>query len=341
MNTERPIEALDVSFLLVNHNMRPLVESCVEGVIRQMRESGLAYEILIGDNSRDPQFAVTGESFSRAPQVIVHKVENTTGWIPALNRLIPQARGKLICIMHPDIEFDEGCVRRCVEFMDAHPEAGVVAPNSYRADGMAYTVRMNFPTPLGELKRVLNLLCQLTLRCKPFPERAWNHAEDAMVDSVQSNCYFCRRELLHEIGPIGGGLQSYWGNDYICKAGQQKGWRAFYLAGARIIHYGPLTPQKIYSGAEAMRYKGSGIIGEVGSERDRMRFIRHFYSPAAAACIRTLAALEFAVRAAAAWAKGGCAANEESRVYWRICGIVLRGAGAPPAPLRREGAKNG
>jgi hypothetical protein len=343
MKLERPIEArLAVSFLLVNYNMRPLVESCVEGVIRQMRESGLEYEILVGDNSSDPRFALTDASFSRARQVIFHKIEDTPGWIPALNRLIPEARGRLICIMHPDIEFAEGCVRRCVEYMDAHPEAGVVAPNPYRSDGLPYKVRMDFPTPLSELKQLLNLLCQLTLRCKPFSEfRSWNHTEDAAVESVQSNCYFCRRELLREMGPIGGGLQSYWGNDYICKAAQQKGWRAFYLAAPRILHYGPRTPQRIFSGVEAMRYKASGIIGEVGSERDRLRFIRHFYSPAAAACIRALAVLEFAVRAAVAWVKGGGAATEESRVYWRICGIALRDPGARPAPLGHQGTRKG
>jgi hypothetical protein len=343
MELERPIETrMAVSFLLVNYNMRPLVESCVEGVIRQMRESGLAYEVLVGDNSRDPQFALTGESFSRAPQVILHKMEDATGWIPALNRLIPEARGRVICIMHPDIEFAEGCVRRCVEYLDAHPEAGVVAPNPYCSEDVPYKVCMSFPTPLSELKRMLNLLCQLTLRCKPFSEfRAWNHTEDAIVESVQSNCYFCRSELLREIGPIGAGLHSYWGNDYICKAAQQKGWRVFYLAGPRIIHHGPRTPQMVFSGVTAMRYKKSGIIGEVGSERDRLRFIRHFYSPASAACIRTLAVLEFAVRAAVAWVKGGCAATEESRVYWRICGIALRDTGARPAPLGHEGTKDG
>ena len=316
---------VDVSFLLVNYNMRPLVEACVAGVIRQMRGSGLAYEILVGDNSSDPQFALTAGNFSRAPQVIFHKMEGAAGWIPALNRLIPEARGRLICIMHPDIEFGEDCVRRCVEYMDAHPEAGVVAPNPYRSDGGPSNARVSFPTPSSELKHVLNLLCRLTLRRAPFREfRSWDHAADATVDSVLSFCYFCRTELLREIGPIGGGLQSYYGNDYICMAAQRTGRRVLYLAGPRIVHYERRAPRAAFSGAEVMRYKTSPIIGGAAMQRDRLRFIRNFYPPAAAACIRALAVAEFAVHAAVAWIKGGGAATEDSRAYWRICGIALR-----------------
>ena len=322
-----------VSFLIVNYNMRPLVESCVAGVVQQMRDTGLAYEILLGDNSSDPQFALTSESFPEARQVIFHKMEGAAGWIPALNRLIPEARGRLVCIMHPDIEFGEDCVRRCVEYMDAHPEAGGVAPNPYRSDGGPSNARVSFPTPLSELKHVLNLLCRLMLRRTPFREfRSWDHAADAAVDSVLSFCYFCRSDLLREIGPIGGGLQSYYGNDYLCMAARRKGRRVMYLAGPRIVHFERRAPRAAFSGAEVMRYKTSPIVGGVGMQRDRLRFIRHFYPPAAAACIRALAAVEFTVHAAVAWIKGGGAATEDARAYWRICGIALR----DPVPTERR-----
>ena len=84
---------------------------------------------------------------------------------------------------------------------------------------------------------MLNLLCRLAFAA-PYREfRSWDHAADATVDSVLSFCYFCRTELLREISLIGGGLQSYYGNDYICMAAQRKGRRALYLAGPRIVHY--------------------------------------------------------------------------------------------------------
>jgi GT2 family glycosyltransferase len=331
-----------VSFLIVNYNMRPLVESCIAGVVRQMRESGLSYEILLGDNSSDPEFALTAGSLSGTPQVIFHKMEGAAGWIPALNRLIPEARGRLICIMHPDIEFGENCVRRCVEYMDAHPEAGVVAPNPYRSDDRPSNARVSFLTPLSEFKRILNVLCRLTLRRAPFREfRSWDHVADTAVDSVLSFCYFCRADLLREIGSIGGGLQSYYGNDYICMAAQRKGRRVLYLAGPRIVHYERRAPRAAFSGVEVMRYKTSPIIGGVGMERDRLRFIRHFYSPAAAAWIRALAVVGIAVEATVAWLKAGGATTEDTRAYWRICGIALRDPGARPAPLEHPVTKNG
>jgi len=331
MNATTPIpnsseaRGTDVSFLLVNYNMRPLVEACVEGVIRQMCGSGLDYEILLGENSSDPEFALSAESFSGAPRVRFHKMENAGGWIPALNQLIPAARGRVICIFHPDVEFGADCVRRCVEYMDAHPEAGVVAPNPYRSDGGPSNARVSFPTVGSELKHLLNLLCRLTLRRAPFREfRSWDHGADAAVDSVLSFCYFCRAGLLREVAPIGAGLQSYFGNDYICMSARRKGRQVLYLAGPRIIHYERRAPRETFSGAGIMRYKTSPIIGGLGMQRDRLRFIRHFYSAPAAALIRALAVAEFAVHGAVAWLKGGCAATEASRAYWQIFRTVLR-----------------
>jgi GT2 family glycosyltransferase len=326
------MSGMDVSFLLVNYNMRPLVVECVAGVVRQMRGNGLAYEILVGENSSDPKFALTAESFPGAEPVRLHRMQNAGGWIPALNRLIPEARGRLICIMHPDIEFGEDCVRRCVEFMDAHPEAGVAAPNPYRSDGGPSNARVSFPAPLSELKRVLNLLCRLTLRRAPFREfRSWDHRADAPTDSVLSFCYFCRADLLREIGPIGGGLQSYYGNDYICMAARRSGRRVLYLAGPRIVHYERRTPLRAFSGDEVMRYTTSPILGGIGMERDRLRFIRHFYSPASAAGIRALAVAEIAVHASVAWIKSGGGRSEDFEAYGRMFWTALR----DPAPTRK------
>jgi hypothetical protein len=227
--------------------------------------------------------------------------------------------------MHPDIDFDPGCVRACVGYMDAHPEIGVLAPNPYWSYGDAVWVPLHFPTVGTQLRRFLNLLLYLTIRRRPLQEfRTWDHGGDVQVDSVLSLCYFCRGDLLRSLGEIRGGLENYYANDYICLMTQRAGGRIAYLAGPRIVHFERRTPRALFGTSEAMRYKLSSILGGPAVHQDRLRFVRCLCSRPAAFAIRVITLLEFSVHTAVAWVKGRGRVTDNCRAYWKICKITVR-----------------
>ena len=332
-NTKSPI---DVSFLIVNYNMAGLVKHCVSHLVDHLKPSRLDFEILVADNSTAPADALDDGFAQDRPEVTLTRARPANGWIPALNALIPQARGEVACIMHPDVELGPGCAQLCVDYLHTHPQVGVVAPNPYQSDGQLAGCPREFPTLAGELKKVLNLLTYLACRRKPFAhERVWDHTADASVASVLSFCFFCGASLLREIWPINAGLGSYFGNDYVCMCAHKRGLDVRYLKEPHFFHYERRTPRRLYSGSGPMQYKTSAVMGSPAMHGDRLRFIEHFYPWPAALAFRLLTALEFSVHSVAALLKGGLRDNGSLSAYVQV---LLTAAGLDGRAARRRHA---
>lgn len=326
-NEVRPTAApprCDVSFVVVNFNMRALMEEWLQHVTDAMARNGLAYEILVGDTSTDPAAALDDSVCHRWPNVCFQRVSGSSGWVAALNALLPETSGRYVCIIHPDSFIEPGCVRQCVEYLEAHPEAGVVAPNPIKSDGAPARARLDFPTLAGETRRLLNLFSYLVCRRKPFAEeRYWNRAHDARTDTVLSFCFFCRRDLLPRVLPIPQSLRSWYANDYICLGARRMGYRVMYLKSPRVIHYERRTPRHLYSESPEMEYKGSTIAGSPGMHRDRLEFVRYLHPAPTAMLFRVITAAEFALRLVAAFVAGGPERPSKVNAYARVLGIAL------------------
>ena len=308
----------DISFVVVNYNMRALVEECVQHVSEHRKGGALSAEILVGDNSTDPAFALDEAACARLGARF-HRIERSHGWVDALNALLPQARGRFVFIMHPDIELAPGCVEQCAAYLRAHPEVGVVAPNPYKSDGEPARARLRFPSLAFEGKRLANLLMYLAARRRPLREEpVWDRSADTEADSVLSFGFMCRRELLQAMGQIGGSLSSYYANDTICMTARKLGYRVMYLKEPRLIHYERRTPRHLYGGAEAMRYKASAAVGSPGMQRDRLRFIDTFYPAPVSRLFRALTAAEFALHSAVALVKSGPDRRQHVAAYLRV-----------------------
>ncbi len=311
--------AIDVSFLIVNYNMAGLVRHSVNHLVDHLKLSNLDFEILVADNSTGPADALDDEFAQHRPEVTLTRARPAGGWIPALNALIPQARGEVVCIMHPDVELGPECAQLCVDYLQTHPEVGVVAPNPYQSDGQLAGCPREFPTLAGDLKKVLNLLTYLACRRKPFGDgRVWDHTADASVASVLSFCFFCRASLLREIWPINAGLGSYFGNDYVCMCAHELGLDVRYLEEPYFFHYERRTPRGLYSRSGPMQYKTSAVMGSPGMHGDRLRFIQQFYPWPTALAFRLLTALEFSVHSLAALLKGGLRNNGSLSAYVQV-----------------------
>ena len=70
-----------ISFLLVNYNMRGLVERCVRSISQQVSALEVHYQILIADNStEEEQFVSGGELEAHANVTITRLSENAAIW---------------------------------------------------------------------------------------------------------------------------------------------------------------------------------------------------------------------------------------------------------------------
>lgn len=301
------------SFLLVNFNMWGLIERCIREIEGNVAGND-EYEILIADNSSDERFAAP-ERFSH-PRVSVTRVAKNRGWVDALNRILPQAMGGYVVIMHPDVTVAEACIETLRSFLELHPRAGVVSPSLVYPDGKPTAIRLQFPRLSVEARRLLNMLCHIITHRRPLrDEMLWDHENDTAADMVMSVFMMFRRETLAQIGPVDPGLWTYYANDWLCGRARELGWTCHYVAAARATHWERYSPPDLYSDASASAYKRSPVPVSDLMCRDRFTFLREFYSPLAVAALGAVATLENLLHLAAQLKPGRVNRGESIRRY--------------------------
>jgi GT2 family glycosyltransferase len=108
-----------------------------------------------------------------------------------------------------------------------------------------------------------------------------------------------RRRVIERIAPILPDLWTYCGNDYLCERARRLGWRCYYLAAARAVHYERHSNRELYSSDASSAYKRSSTPVSDRMLRDKFRFLRDLYSWPHVAAFRVIATFEFAIHIAA------------------------------------------
>lgn len=237
-------EAVDVSVVIVNYNVREFLEQAMRSVERA--SSGLNVEIFVVDNnSSDGSVEMVRNRFPK-----VHLISNTTntGFAKANNQAIRIASGKYLLILNPDTIIQEDTLSSLVSFMDTHPEAGAVGCKILNADGtFAPESRRSFPTPAVAFYRISGL-------SKLFPQSPTfgrynlsfkSPEESSEVDALSGSCMFVRRDALYQDYEAPGAGAGLFDEDFFmygedldwCYRIQKAGWKIFYTPDTQIIHY--------------------------------------------------------------------------------------------------------
>jgi GT2 family glycosyltransferase len=288
-------DAMTFSFLLVNFNMWGLVARCVEEIAAGVSAED-SYEIVIADNSTDERFRAPDDPSLLPAHVRVVQISENRGWVDALNRIIPEARGRFVVIMHPDVTLEPGCLGTLRSFLERHPRAGVVSPGLVYPDGRPNTIRLRFPSLGVEARRLANIACHIALKRRPLRDEVlWDHQYDASADMVMSVLMMFRHEALLEAAPVEPRLWTYYANDWLCGMVRRRGWTCHYVAAARAVHWERYSPPGLYSDGGTSEYKRSPVPVSDRMCRDRFTFLRAFYPLPVRLAFRVLATAEYSV----------------------------------------------
>ncbi len=307
--------------------MAGLVHNVVRSISLQFERCS-QYEILIADNSSEEDGRLTPSSLPEGAPVRLFPIENT-GFVDALNYLIPLTNAEYVVILHPDVELAPGCVAALATFMGEHPSAGVVGPDLSYPDGSPNKIRLRFPTVASEAKRVANKLFYIVTRKEPFcDEVLWDRGSDVSVQTVMSVCMLFRGAALQQASPIDRRLVTYYANDFLCWRVQRLGLTCHYTLGARAVHYERFSPRQHYAGSKVMEYKRSGIAANPGMRADYFRLNSLRYSLGGRLMLRSFALIDDALQLAAQISRARGEGRQEVRALVESIRIDL-GQGAP------------
>ena len=171
------------------------------------------------------------------PQVRLLENELNVGFARANNRAIHECAGRLVMLLNSDTIVEANALCRMIEFMAAHPLAGIAGANLVNSDGSPQWCWGSFPTVVSETAVIWGLNCR-------WPFAGWltpqfkDAASDQSVDWVLGASLMVRRSVIDQIGDLDDSFFMYSEDIDFAYRARQGRWPVYLVRDARIVHLG-------------------------------------------------------------------------------------------------------
>ncbi len=225
-----------LSVVIVNYNVSHFLEQCLLSV--QSACEGLDAEVLVVDNnSVDGSVAMVQEKF---PGVKLIANRENVGFSKANNQAIKVSQGEFVLLLNPDTVVESETFRKCISFMEQHPDAGGLGVHMVDGKGkfLAESKR-SLPTPIVAFYKIFGL-SSLFPRSKRFGKYHLGYLDKDQTHQVEvlSGAFMMlRRAALDKTGLLDEAFFMYGEDIDLSYRITQAGYKNYYYPGTRIIHY--------------------------------------------------------------------------------------------------------
>lgn len=248
---------VDLSVVIVSWNVAGLLHDCLHAILAPaadldqsgiLRLGGYVVEVYVVDNaSSDDSQEMVREAF---PQVRLIANPTNLGFTKANNVALKSCRGRYLLLLNPDTCVVDDALVRMLDYMEAHPDVGVLGPQLRYGGGSLQSSRRRFPT-------LATAFFESTLLHQWFPDNRWARAyqmadtpDDLVqdVDWVVGACMLVRAEAVGDVGLLDERFFMYSEELDWCRRIVEAGWRVVYYPKAVVVHYeGRSTDQVVAS----------------------------------------------------------------------------------------------
>jgi len=196
------------------------------------------------------------------------KSRENLGFTKANNLGAKNAGGKYLLFLNSDTEIIDGALGKMVDYLEKHPDIGVLGPKLYDSKKMDLQV-----SSTGKLTP-LTAIFSLSAINKYFPNNFfskkyfisdWSRESTKEVENVSGAAMMMSKKIFEQIGGFDERYFIYFEETDLCMAVKKLGKKIVYYPKAGIIHYGGKTTVK-------MAYKMKNIF-----LASRFRFFRKHY----------------------------------------------------------------
>ncbi len=232
---------MDLSIIIVNYNVRYFLEQClhsVQAAIEKLNEGQSDAEVFVVDNN-----SVDGsvnEVRKKFPGVKIIENKDNLGFSRANNQAIAASSGRYILLLNPDTVVEEDTFRKCVDFMDEHPDAGALGVKMIDGKGAFLPEsKRALPTPAVSFYKMFGLssLFPHSRRFSKYHLGYLDNNQTHSVDVLAGAFMFMRKETLEKTGYLDEAFFMYGEDIDLSYRITQAGYRNYYFPGTTIIHY--------------------------------------------------------------------------------------------------------
>ena len=227
---------MQLSIIIVNYNVKYFLEQALHSVYKAL--DGVTGEVFVVDNnSADGSCEMVRRTF---PQTILIENKHNPGFSFANNQAIKMAKGKYVLLLNPDTVVEEDCFKTCINFMDAHEDAGALGVKMIDGKGKFLPEsKRGLPTPQVAFYKMFGL-ASLFPKSKRFGQYHLGYLsnnEVHQVDVLAGAFMLIRKATLDKIGLLDEDYFMYGEDIDLSYRITQGGYKNYYLPKTTIIHY--------------------------------------------------------------------------------------------------------
>jgi N-acetylglucosaminyl-diphospho-decaprenol L-rhamnosyltransferase len=309
------VNAVDLSVVIVNWNVRDLLRTCLRSVLAEARPDFTVEAIVVDNGSHDGSVEMLREEF---PTVVLIANTRNRGFTGGNNDGLAVARGRVVMLLNPDTEVRAGALGALVSYLDTHPEAGAAGPQLLNPDGSVQSSRRRFPT-LATALFESTWLQPLAPRGVPRDYYVLDRRDDetCAVDWVTGAALAVRREAFERVGGLDERFFMYSEELDWCRRIRQAGWQIVYLPQAQIVHH------------EGKSSEQAVPARHINFQRSKVLYFEKYHGRFVAGVLRVFLLALYAWQLALEAFKGALGSRRDLRrqrvaAYWQVLRSGLR-----------------
>ena len=225
-----------IDVIIVNYNSTDYAMRCIGSIYLSARS--FKFKIIVVDNGSKDSPGCLKQNF---PDIDL--VRNTTnmGFSKAVNQALRRSRGRYVVLINPDAFIYNGLLNKVFDYLNNHPDVGIVAPRIIDRDGSIQGSARRFPSlwtsVFGRKSPITRLFPNNPITKKEFPCFSVKGSEPFSVDWVSGACVVARRKAVDRIGSFDERFFLYWEDADLCRRIKDAGWKVIYFPEAAVYHY--------------------------------------------------------------------------------------------------------
>lgn len=224
-------ETADLAVITVPWNSKDLLLENIEHLFKS--QGSITAELIVVDNaSQDGVVAAVRERFANV-RVIAN--ETNRGFSAANNQGIAVMHARHVLLLNPDMRVESDALQKTVEYLDAHPDVGIIGGRLTRPNGSIVKSVRHFPDFWSQLI----IMCKLPhLALNVLKKYLWEgfHYEREQEGEVLRGSYFAiNRSALDKLGGLDERYFIWFEEVDYCKQVVQVGMKIMYVPTIRAI----------------------------------------------------------------------------------------------------------
>ncbi len=225
-----------LSVIVVNYNVEYFLAQCLYSV-RKAAQFADIETIMVDNNSSDGSVEMTRRLF---PEVKVIANKDNLGFSKANNQAMRISTADYVLLLNPDTLVEEDTFKKCIEFMDAHPNSGGLGVKMVDGKGQFLKEsKRGLPTPMVAFYKIFGL-SNLFPKSKTFGQYHMGHLdmdETHKVDILAGAYMMMRKSVLDKVGLLDEDFFMYGEDIDLSWRIRLGGFDNYYFPETRIIHY--------------------------------------------------------------------------------------------------------